>query len=116
MFCAAVAALRTAQATAAAAATPAGVVTAVPNAGTPATAKPMAMSLQQSAAKRQAAETSCAYVMVAAMAAVAPDPTQQQQPGMPLQQRGSTATFSDNAALYPAWIVTYRTPEAVAYY
>lgn len=78
------------------------------------------MSLQQSAAKRQAAETSCEYIMIAAMAAIAPEPTQNLD-SVPSaqrvqQQRGSTATFADNAALYPAYLVTYRTPEATAYY
>lgn len=77
--------------------------------------KPPATTLPQSAALRQTAEASCEYVMIAAMAAVAPEP-EQQLPGVPLQQRGSTATFSENEALYPAWLVTYKTPEAVSYY
>lgn len=117
--CPAVAALRAAQATIAAAATAAGTATS-PAAAAAAANKPLAMSLPQSAAKRQAAETTCEYIMIAVMAAIAPEPAQglDSVPSAQRvqQQRGSTATFADNAALYPAYIVTYRTPEATAFY
>lgn len=59
----------------------------------------------------------CRYTMIAAMVAVPPlDAAGPHLPNLTLQQRGSTATFLDNAALFPAWLITYRTPEVVSYY
>lgn len=67
--------------------------------------------LPQSSALRRAKNSSCEYLMIATMAAMPPETE-----GAPLLQRGSTAKFSENAALYPAWLVTYSTPEVVNYY
>lgn len=76
-------------------------------------ASPLAQQ-RAAAAARAATETSAEYSMIAAAAALPPLDGIQQQGTR--QLTASTATFADNKALYPAYLVSYKTPEAVSYY
>lgn len=74
----------------------------------------MPVTLQHAAACRAAAETSCEYSMIAAAAALPPVDGIQRQGTR--QLTACTATFADDRSLYPAYIISYKTPEAVGYY
>lgn len=52
--------------------------------------------------------------MIAAAAALPPVDGIQRQGTR--QLTACTATFADDRALYPAYIISYKTPEAVGYY